>query len=172
MMLKIIQKYFYKNLFFYSFLILLSDQITKILILKNFEIYQSIEITSFLNIVLVFNTGAAFSIFSDGHDWQRYMLLVSTIVIIIFLIYYLHRHIKNNWLQELSIYLIISGAIGNLIDRIRLGMVVDFIDFHIGDFHWPAFNIADSAISIGAMTLIFLELRFLILNKKGPQKIE
>ena len=170
MMLKIIQKYFSRNLFFYSFLVLLSDQITKILILKNFEIYQSIEITSFLNIVLVFNTGAAFSIFSDGYDWQRYMLITSSIAIIFFLMYYLHRYVKNNWLQQLSIYLIISGALGNLIDRVRLGMVVDFIDFHIWGIHWPAFNVADSAITIGALTLIVLELKYLNQIKKGSQQ--
>ena len=170
MIINIIQKYFLKNLFFYSLLVLFIDQITKNFILKNFEIFQSVKINSFLNIVLVFNTGAAFSIFSDGYDWQRYMLITSSITIILFLVYFLHKHIKNNWLQELSIYLIISGAIGNLVDRVRLGMVVDFIDFHIGDIHWPAFNVADTAITIGALTLIVLELKYLIKTKKGSQK--
>ena len=75
MILKLARKYLFKNLFLYSLIVLFVDQITKNFILQNFEIYQSIEITSFLNIVLVFNTGAAFSIFSDGYDWQRYMLI-------------------------------------------------------------------------------------------------
>lgn len=170
MILKLARKYLFKNLFLYSLIVLFVDQITKNFILQNFEIYQSIEITSFLNIVLVFNTGAAFSIFSDGYDWQRYMLITSSITIIFFLMYYLHRYVKNNWLQQLSIYLIISGALGNLIDRVRLGMVVDFIDFHIWGIHWPAFNVADSAISIGALTLIVLELKYLNQIKKGSQQ--
>jgi len=170
MILKLARKYLFKNLFLYSLIVLFVDQITKNFILQNFEIYQSIEITSFLNIVLVFNTGAAFSIFSDGYDWQRYMLITSSIAIIFFLMYYLHRYVKNNWLQQLSIYLIISGALGNLIDRVRLGMVVDFIDFHIWGIHWPAFNVADSAISIGALTLIVLELKYLNQIKKGSQQ--
>ena len=170
MILKLARKYLFKNLFLYSLIVLFVDQITKNFILQNFEIYQSIEITSFLNIVLVFNTGAAFSIFSDGYDWQRYMLITSSITIIIFLMYYLYRYVKNNWLQQLSIYLIISGALGNLIDRVRLGMVVDFIDFHIWGIHWPAFNVADSAISIGALTLIVLELKYLNQIKKGSQQ--
>ena len=167
MILKLARKYLFKNLFLYSLIVLFVDQITKNFILQNFEIYQSIEITSFLNIVLVFNTGAAFSIFSDGYDWQRYMLITSSITIIIFLMYYQYRYVKNNWLQQLSIYLIISGALGNLIDRVRLGMVVDFIDFHMWGIHWPAFNVADSAISIGALTLIVLELKYLNQIKKG-----
>ncbi len=170
MILKLARKYLFKNLFLYSLIVLFVDQITKNFILQNFEIYQSIEITSFLNIVLVFNTGAAFSIFSDGYDWQRYMLIASSITIIFFLMYYLRRYVKNNWLQQLSIYLIISGALGNLIDRVRLGMVVDFIDFHIWGIHWPAFNVADSAISIGALTLIVLELKYLNQIKKGSQQ--
>ena len=170
MILKLARKYLFKNLLLYSLIVLFVDQITKNFVLQNFEIYQSIEITSFLNIVLVFNTGAAFSMFSDGYDWQRYMLITSSITIIFFLMYYLHRYVKNNWLQQLSICLIISGALGNLIDRVRLGMVVDFIDFHIWGIHWPAFNVADSAISIGALTLIVLELKYLNQIKKGSQQ--
>ena len=167
---KSVFKKVFKNLFFFSSLVLILDQVTKVFILKNLEIYQSIEITSFLNIVLVFNSGAAFSIFADGYAWQRYMLIISSITIIGFLIYFLIKHIKDNWAQRLGVYLIIAGAIGNLIDRVRLGMVVDFIDFHIGSFHWPAFNIADRAISLGAIILIIFELRYLTINKKSSQE--
>ncbi len=157
-------------LFLYFVLILSFDQISKYFILENFEIYQSVEINSFLNIILVFNTGAAFSIFADGHDWQRYMLITSSVIIILFLIIFLIKYCKNNWLQKLSVYFILAGAVGNLVDRIRLGMVVDFIDFHIGGLHWPAFNIADSAISIGAISLIVLELKYSSNKEKGSKE--
>ncbi len=170
MIIKTLKKYFLRNLFFYSALVLVLDQISKYLILKNFKIYESFEVTSFLNIVLVFNTGAAFSIFADGHDWQRYMLIVSSITIIFFLLYFLKRHAENNKLQQLAIYLIIAGAIGNLIDRIQLGMVVDFIDFHFLNIHWPAFNIADSAISLGAITLLVVEFKSQATNKKKSKE--
>ncbi|OUW05127.1 MAG: signal peptidase II [Betaproteobacteria bacterium TMED156] len=155
-----------RKLFFFSLFIIFFDQLTKFLVLHNLDVFEQIKVTSFLNIVLVFNTGAAFSIFSDGYHWQRYMLITVSLIVILFLVHLLIKTPKENRLNEFAIYLIIAGAIGNLIDRIRIGMVTDFIDFHIGNYHWPAFNIADSAISIGAITLIFFEIKNYLSTKK------
>ena len=166
-----LEKFFFNKFFFIFSLITLLDQFTKLLILKNFEIFQSIEIFPFLNIILVFNEGAAFSILSDGFLWQKLLLIFTSIAIILFLTFLLIRE-KKLIFVKIAFSLIIAGAVGNLIDRMRLGMVVDFIDFHIGNLHWPTFNIADSAITIGVIILIFFEVKNLFKRERNEDFIE
>lgn len=119
---------------------------------------QQIPITSFFNLVLTYNAGAAFSFLSEASGWQRWFLsgiaLTASIVII-----FLLRKYADNLLFCLALSFVLGGALGNLWDRITLGHVVDFLDFYIGSYHWPAFNVADSAIFIGAVLLIYDSFR-------------
>jgi signal peptidase II len=127
-----------------------ADQITKALILEYIRYYESIRLLPFFQIVNVKNTGAAFGLLrSLGNTF----FIILSIIAIIFIIYLLLRDDAD----PLPLSLILGGAIGNLIDRLRLGYVVDFLDFHIGEHHWPAFNLADSALTIG-IGLLFLRM--------------
>lgn len=114
---------------------------------------QQIPVTGFFNLVLTYNTGAAFSFLSEASGWQRWFLSAIAAVASLVILYLLNKY-KTERLFCVSLSLILGGAIGNLWDRITLGHVIDFLDFYIGDYHWPAFNIADSAIFVGAALLI------------------
>jgi len=122
------------------------------------EFGQHIPVTSFFNLVLTYNAGAAFSFLSEQSGWQRWFLSSIAAFASIFIIYLLNKH-KHEKLFCISLSFILGGAIGNLYDRITLGHVVDFLDFYVGNYHWPAFNIADSAIFIGAALLIIESFR-------------
>lgn len=138
--------------------IVVCDQLSKIWISKLLKMGQTIDVTSFFNLVLAYNKGAAFSFLASASGWQRYFFTAISIIAVIFILYF----IKKNTRQKLfcwSFSLILGGAIGNLIDRLMYGHVIDFIDFHINTWHWPAFNIADSAITIGAILFVIDELR-------------
>ncbi|MFA5684804.1 MAG: signal peptidase II [Lysobacteraceae bacterium] len=111
-------------------------------------------IEGFWNWTLVFNTGAAFSFLSDAGGWQRWLFGALAVGISALLTFWLTRTRRGDWRQALPYALIIGGALGNLVDRVRYGHVVDFVDWHWRDWHWPAFNIADSAIVGGAIGLI------------------
>jgi len=133
-----------------TILTIAADQITKALILEHIRYYESIRVLPFFQIVNVKNTGAAFGLFrSLGNTF----FIILSIIAIIFIIYLLLRDDAD----PLPLSLILGGAIGNLIDRLRLGYVVDFLDFHIGEHHWPAFNLADSALTVG-IGLLFLRM--------------
>ena len=122
------------------------------------EFGQKIPLTSYFNLILTYNPGAAFSFLSDQPGWQRWFLsgiAGSAALLIIFLL----NKYKHEKLFCMSLSLILGGALGNLYDRVTLGHVVDFLDFYIDAYHWPAFNIADSAICIGAALIIWGELR-------------
>ncbi|MBM37517.1 MAG: signal peptidase II [Woeseia sp.] len=136
-------------------LIVTADQLTKLLILKWIPIYEKISINTFINITHHKNSGAAFSFLADAGGWQRwFLILVSLIVIvIIFLWLWQIRHKKHNVLIA-GLILVVGGAIGNLIDRILLGHVIDFIQVLFGSWAFPTFNIADACISVGAALLI------------------
>lgn len=137
-----------------SLLIIGLDQYTKWLIVTNFELYSARQITSWFNLVHVHNFGAAFSFLSSEGGWQRWFFTVLTSVISVALVVWIIRLPVAERLQRIALALILGGAVGNLIDRIHLGYVIDFIDWHYGEHHWPAFNIADSAICIGVGLLI------------------
>ena len=139
-------------------LVVLLDQLTKIMITQMFSYGQSKPVTSFFNLVLAYNKGAAFSFLATEGGWQRYLFSAIAVVAAVFIVYLLKRHAGQR-LFCWALALVLGGAVGNLIDRIAYGHVIDFLDFHVAGWHWPAFNVADSAICIGAAMFIIDELR-------------
>jgi len=137
--------------------IVLIDQLTKLAIERRFD-YGDVEpVTSFFNLVLTYNKGAAFSFLASASGWQKHFLSVIGIGASLFILYLLARH-GSQRLFSLALAMILGGAIGNVIDRLAHGHVIDFLDFHVGGWHWPAFNVADSAIVGGAILLVIDEL--------------
>ena len=137
----------FKYVFLISLVIIVLDQITKHLVLKYMNPFESIEIFPFLHIVSVRNTGGAFGMFKSVGST---LFIAVSVMAIIFVIWLLIRAKEGYF----GLSLILGGAIGNLIDRLHYGWVVDFIDFSIGKFHWPAFNVADSALTIGVIVVL------------------
>lgn len=140
-----------------ALIFLIADQFTKILILGYYQLGDSTVITSFFNIVRVHNTGAAFSFLADASGWQRWFFTGIGVVAVGVILWMLKAH-PGQKLFSFALACILGGAVGNVIDRVRYGYVVDFLDFYWGTWHFPAFNIADSAISVGAACLILDEL--------------
>jgi len=140
-----------------SAVIVVADQLTKYAAVK-YLAGQTVEVTSFFNLVLAYNTGAAFSILADAAGWQRGLFIGIALVAAAWIVYLLRKY-PHQRLFALALSLVLAGAIGNVIDRILIGAVVDFLDFHAFGKHWPAFNVADSAISCGAALLIWDALR-------------
>ena len=138
--------------------IVVVDQITKYVVEHNFVLHEVKEVTSFFNLVLVYNRGAAFSMLSDAGGWQRELFIVIAVVASGWIVWLLRKHARET-LFCLGLALILGGAIGNVIDRLLVGAVVDFLDFHAFGHHWPAFNVADMGISCGAAALIWDVLR-------------
>lgn len=141
-----------------AFVVLTLDLATKYWIESSLVYGQQIPVTPFFNLVLTYNAGAAFSFLSDASGWQRWFLSSIALIASIIIIFLLHKY-ANNKVFCLALSFVLGGALGNLWDRITLGHVVDFLDFYIGSYHWPAFNIADSAIFIGAVLLIYDSFR-------------
>lgn len=137
-----------------TLLAIVLDQWTKLAVLSSFDLYESIQITGFFNLTYVRNYGAAFSFLHDAGGWQRYFFTTIALVVSALILWWLYRSPKEQRLLPVAYSFILGGAIGNVIDRIMHGYVVDFLDFYVGTYHWPAFNIADSAIFIGAALLI------------------
>jgi len=132
-----------------GFFIVILDQLTKYIIKQNFQLNQSIPvIKNILHMTYVTNTGSAFGLFK-GLNW---FFVLFSVIVIIAIFYYLKKIVKNEKLLQFAVGLLLGGTIGNLIDRIARGAVIDFIDFRI----WPVFNIADSAVTIGIVSLIIL----------------
>jgi signal peptidase II len=130
-----------------------ADQLTKWAVLASFAHGERRELTGFLNLVLVYNKGAAFSMFADAAGWQTPLLAGFAVIAAVVVGVLIVRNPAKRLLC-LGLALILGGALGNLIDRLRYGQVVDFLDFHAWGWHWPAFNVADSAICVGAVILI------------------
>ncbi len=141
-----------------TLIILVLDLVSKYWVESTLEFGQVIPLTGFFNLVLTYNPGAAFSFLSDQSGWQRWFLSGVAGSAALLIIYLLNRY-KHEKLFCLSLSLILGGALGNLYDRITLGHVVDFLDFYIGAYHWPAFNVADSAICVGAVLMIYESFR-------------
>lgn len=137
-----------------SALIVLCDQASKIAVVAFLAPGEALDIAPGVDLVLVYNTGAAFSLLASAGGWQRWFLLALSLAICVFLFAWLRRLPATDKRAAVGIALILGGAIGNIIDRAYLGYVVDFIDVSYAGYHWPAFNIADSAITVGAATLI------------------
>ena len=140
-----------------ALLVLFLDQLTKIVIERTFNYGDVRHVTSFFNLVLTYNKGAAFSFLANAGGWQDEFLTFIGLAASAFILYLLARH-GHQRLFACALALILGGAIGNVIDRIVYGHVIDFLDFHWGGWHWPAFNLADSAIVGGAALLILDEL--------------
>lgn len=138
---------------------LILDQATKHWVAGTMELYQSIEVLPFFSITYVHNLGAAFSFLADQGGWQRWFFTaIAAIASVIFLVWLSKTPKQNKWLS-IAFALLLSGAVGNLIDRVLFGYVIDFLDFYWQGNHWPAFNIADSAIFIGAAMMIIDSFR-------------
>ena len=138
--------------------VLIADQITKWWAQISLPMAQAVKVTDFLNWFLIYNPGAAFSFLSQAGGWQRWFFTVIGIIAAIVIIWLLQKNTHDRPFC-LALSLILGGAIGNVLDRLLYGAVVDFIDVHYDGWHWPAFNIADSAISIGATLIIINEIR-------------
>lgn len=138
--------------------VLIADQMTKWWAQMSLPIAQPIKVTDFLNWFLIYNPGAAFSFLSQAGGWQRWFFTVIGIIAAIVIIWLLQKNMHDRPFC-LALSLILGGAIGNVLDRLLYGAVVDFIDVHYDGWHWPAFNIADSAISIGATLIVINEIR-------------
>lgn len=134
-------------------LIVFSDQISKLWISSHFIYGESLRVTGFFNLVLAHNSGAAFSFLNDAGGWQRWMFSAIALVAAVWIVRLLRQHAQQT-LFCLALALVLGGALGNLIDRVAYAYVVDFLDFYWGNQHFPAFNLADSAISVGAALLL------------------
>jgi signal peptidase II len=150
-----------------SLVIVVLDLWTKGLATDSLTLYRPVELTSWLNMTLAHNYGAAFSFLSDAGGWQRWLFTGLALVVTLVLIVWLLRLSAKEKVTAASLGLIIGGAVGNLIDRIMHGYVVDFIDVYYRDWHWPAFNLADSAIT-GGVILLLIDGLFLSASRATP----
>ena len=139
-------------------LIVAADQLAKYAAVQNLGFNKTVAVTPFFNLVLVYNSGAAFSFLSDAAGWQRALFIAIALIASAWIVYLLRKYPQQR-LFALALALVLAGAVGNVIDRIRIGAVIDFLDFHALGYHWPAFNVADSAITCGAALLIWDALR-------------
>lgn len=138
-------------------LVVVLDQFSKWIVLNHVEFGQTIYVAPFWNWVLTYNPGAAFSFLADQPGWQRWLFTVLALAVSGWIALELRRH-PGQKLLSLALALIMGGALGNVIDRVRFGAVVDFIQWHVAGYYWPAFNVADSAITVGAVLLVFSTL--------------
>lgn len=142
-----------------ALLVLVLDQISKVWVLANFRLMDRQAVTSFFNLVLVFNPGASFSFLADAGGWQKWFFVALALGISLWLLSLLRRHAQER-LMPTALSLILGGALGNVVDRLRFDAVVDFLDFHLAGYHWPAFNVADSAIFVGVALMLWYQFRF------------
>ena len=149
-------------------IIVILDQVTKAIVLGLLEPHQAVEWAPFLSCVLVFNTGVSFGLFAGETALLRWALIGLALVVSIWLTTWLHKEERPVFASALG--LILGGALGNVFDRIFRHAVVDFIDLHLGGWHWPAFNLADSAITVGVMLYLFTSLRDHYRSSKLRQK--
>ena len=139
-----------------SALAIVLDQASKYAILARFSHGEARRVTDFFDLVLVYNPGAAFSFLAEHSGWQRWFFIILALVISAWMLTLMWRH-RAEKLQPLAFALIVGGALGNVIDRLNFGAVVDFLYFHIGPYGWPAFNLADSAITLGVALMLWAQ---------------
>ena len=137
-----------------SGLIIALDQVSKWWMVSWLSLYETVVVAPYFNLTMAHNYGAAFSFLADAGGWQKWFFIVLASIVSLVLIVWLAKLKSTAKLEAVSLSLILGGAIGNVIDRIYYGYVIDFLDVYYGSYHWPAFNIADSAICIGAVLLI------------------
>lgn len=136
-----------------STVIIVLDQISKQLVERSFDLYERLSVMPFFNLTLAYNEGAAFSFLSDAGGWQRWFFLTLTAAISVVLFFWLKKSACK--IESLAISMVLGGAIGNFIDRLLFGHVIDFLDVYYETHHWPAFNVADMAIVGGVILLIY-----------------
>ena len=141
------------------------DQVSKLAVLAHLSDGESIPVTDFFNLVLLYNPGAAFSFLASHDGWQRWFFIVLALGVSGWLFTMVRRH-QAEVLQPLAFSLVAGGALGNVIDRFHIGAVVDFLYFHISGYGWPAFNLADSAICLGVGLMILAQIRESMAAKK------
>ena len=137
-----------------SVLILGLDQYSKALVLEHIELYQAVQILPFFNLTHVYNYGAAFSFLHDAGGWQRWFFTIIALTVSALVLWWLKQTTKQQIILPVAFSLIVGGAIGNAVDRLIHGYVIDFLVLYYQDWYWPAFNVADSAICIGAVLLV------------------
>ncbi len=137
-----------------AILVVMLDQLSKWWIRALFELYEAIPLFPGLQIIYVRNLGAAFSFLSTAGGWQRWFFIALSILASIAIVIWISRLPKQRYLEALGLSFVLGGAIGNLVDRVLLGYVVDFIDVYYQSWHWPVFNVADSAITVGVVIMI------------------
>ncbi len=142
------------RLLWLSLVVVVLDQLSKYWVVASFEEYEILTVWPVFNLTLVYNTGAAFSFLSDAGGWQRWFFIAVAVVVSIILAVWLTRLQPQERLTAVGLAFVIGGAVGNLIDRILLGKVVDFLQWHWQDWYWPSFNLADSAITLGVILLL------------------
>ena len=142
-----------------SVIVVVVDQVTKHMVSHFLLKIIAYPIFPGLNIVLVHNYGSAFGFLAGATGWQLYFFVAVTILVLIFLVSWLAQMRNNERFKAIAVALILGGAVGNMLDRLINGYVVDFIDVYVGPYHWPAFNVADTAICIGALILIYKTIR-------------
>ena len=142
-----------------SLLVIILDQISKQVVSDLMHLYESVTVLPFFNITLLHNTGAAFSFLAGAGGWQRWLFTVIALVVSVALIVWIKRLPTTEKWQAAALSLILGGALGNVVDRLRFGYVVDFLDVYYQQWHWPAFNVADSAITVGVAILLLATLR-------------
>lgn len=140
-----------------SAVVIFLDQATKMLVSSAFRLGESLSLTPFFDLVFVFNRGAAFSFLSQAGGWQRWFFVVLALGISAWIVAMLKRHAGEKLLPA-ALSLVLGGALGNVIDRLVHGAVVDFLSFHVAGYYWPAFNVADSAISVGVALMLWQQL--------------
>ena len=138
--------------------VVILDQLSKQLMQTVLVPGQSVQVTPFFDLVLVLNPGAAFSFLSSASGWQRELFIGIALAASVVIVFLMRKHAGDR-IFCLGLALILGGALGNVVDRVHLGAVVDFLYFHVGQYYWPAFNLADSAITCGAALLIWDSLR-------------
>ncbi|PPK77391.1 signal peptidase II [Methylobacter tundripaludum] len=149
-----------------SLLALVLDQGSKLAIAGSMKLYESIQIMPFFKLTYVHNTGAAFSFLSEAGGWQRWFFAGLALAISVVIAVWLTRLKKHETLLAVALALVLGGAVGNLIDRLAYGYVIDFLDVYYESWHWPAFNIADSAITLGVV--LMLAESFGLVHPKEP----
>jgi signal peptidase II len=137
-----------------SLLVIIIDRLTKMVVLSHLVVYKPLQMTSFFNLTLAYNKGAAFSFLGSASGWQSWLFGLLAVAVSVTLLIWLKRLSSQQWWISIALSLIIGGALGNLFDRVYYGEVIDFLQFHAGQFYWPVFNIADSAICAGAFMLV------------------
>ncbi len=149
-------------------LVLVLDQASKQWVLDSFRLMESRTITPFFNLVLVFNPGASFSFLADAGGWQKWLFVALALSISVWLLHMLRQHATERLLPA-ALALILGGALGNLVDRLRFDAVADFLQFHYAGWYFPAFNVADSAITVGVVLMLLHQFRLAKECEMGPK---